>query len=196
MPLYLYRHGLEGKSQEEQVPSIRSWPNKHLVHHHPPHKHPPSPHHPHPSPWGLDQDRLAGRHPDRLHSSHYWSLLQVERPPFKMQNWFLSNFSPGFSSELLSTFASGLAPRLASIESFLAKSSGQWWSSQWSWRQSYDVIFPFCFFQSWFHSDFCLNQVCWEILDMGWLPCLGDTRPAQVMMMGGGANVPKILALP
>ena len=39
----------------------------------------------------------------------------------------LKNLSPGFSSELLATFAAGLAPRLANLEAFLAKSNGQWW---------------------------------------------------------------------
>jgi len=36
------------------------------------------------------------------------------------------SYNPGFSSELLATFAAGLAPRLANLEAFLAKSNGQW----------------------------------------------------------------------
>merc|ERR1712223_1295692 len=36
------------------------------------------------------------------------------------------SYNPGFSADLLASFASGLAPRLTLLETFLAKSSGQW----------------------------------------------------------------------
>ena len=60
----LSRHGLEGKTEEEQVWNVNSiyLPNVSMISDNFPIK---------------GEDRLAGRHLDRLHTSPYWSLLQV-----------------------------------------------------------------------------------------------------------------------
>ena len=101
-----------------------------------------------------------------------------------MHDQIVETSSPGFSADLLASFATGLAPRLTLLETFLAKSSGQWWQLMIILLHSLQQLIQDCPFQ---HNDIVTivqrnspQQVCRQFSHLGWLSCLGDPGPAQV----------------